>query len=465
MEAKAQQEQGQGAGVDWQLVVVYVNLAMYAFCFQMQQPVLPATVKALVVGDDSSQDWAQFQSMNGMMQLGGGLVSGVLSDKFGSKNLLLLSFASSALCYLLQAQATDMTMLYVSQLPTVFQHAFMGAAAFITDRTRPKDRAYMLGFNSVAYGVGMLFGPVLGGWLGQTDLTTSAWIAAVGSVISCASIQLLLTDERKFTPSSKATAPREPFSLAACLAVIAKPAVIVLAVIKVGGAMAMSIWHSTFYGGIAESEFGIDTQMLGMLTSYMAGVGMIVQLCGLLKYVTAAFSDRTINIGIGVILSVVFLATPLSSGGKDIAVALPLVGYTTNLACLQFMVLLIPITAAFTIVRSISTAQFTKSVSNATTGTIIGKPQTRLFLPLSSSYISNILSCSACPHRHRHGHRLYGAHCGPAHWRGNAVVRRPRRHLAALRVALPRHGALLCPPHGQRARGRQAEAALAGRRA
>ena len=34
--------------MDFQLFVVYANLAMYAFCFQMQQPVLPTTVKALV---------------------------------------------------------------------------------------------------------------------------------------------------------------------------------------------------------------------------------------------------------------------------------------------------------------------------------------------------------------------------------------------------------------------------------
>jgi|EP01046_Picozoa_sp_COSAG06_P041123 predicted MFS family arabinose efflux permease len=373
--------------MDFQLFVVYANLAMYAFCFQMQQPVLPATVKALVVGDDSAQEWAQFQSMNGMMQLGGGLVSGVLADKFGSKNLLLLSFAASALCYLLQAQATTMNMLYVSQIPTVFQHAFMGAAAFITDRTEPKERAHMLGFNAVAYGVGMLFGPVLGGWLGQTDLTTSAWIAAVGSVLSCASIQLLLSDERKFTPSSKASEPPEPFSLAACLAVITQPAVLVLAAIKVGGAMAMSIWHSTFYGGIAESEFGIDTQMLGVLTSYMAAVGMVVQVCGLVKYVTGAASDRTINIAVGCMLAVVFLAAPLTTAGKDTPVVVPVVGYTTNLACLQFMGLLIPITAAFTLIRSISTAQFTKSVSKATTGTIIGIDMgigsaVRIFAPL-----------------------------------------------------------------------------------
>jgi MFS family permease len=111
----------------------------------------------------------------------------VLADRFGSKTLLLLSFASSALCYLLQANADSMAMLYLSQIPTVFQHAFMGATAFITGRTGAKERPHMLGYNSVAYGVGMLFGPALGGWLGKTDLATSAWIAAAGSLVSCVS--------------------------------------------------------------------------------------------------------------------------------------------------------------------------------------------------------------------------------------------------------------------------------------
>ena len=86
-------------------------------------------------------------------------------------------------------------------------------------------------------------------------------------------------------------------------------------------------------------------------------------------------------------LAVVFLAAPLTTAGKDTPVVVPVVGYTTNLACLQFMGLLIPITAAFTLIRSISTAQFTKSVSKATTGTIIGIDMgigsaVRIFAPL-----------------------------------------------------------------------------------
>jgi MFS family permease len=89
------------SGAGPQLFVVYANLALYAFCYQMQQPVLPARVESLVVGD-SSDDWASLQSWFGIMQLAGGLLSGVLSDKFGAKSLLLLSFASSAVCYFMQ---------------------------------------------------------------------------------------------------------------------------------------------------------------------------------------------------------------------------------------------------------------------------------------------------------------------------------------------------------------------------
>ena len=58
------------SGAGQQLFVVYANLALYAFCYQMQQPVLPARVESLVVGD-SSDDWASLQSWFGIMQLAG----------------------------------------------------------------------------------------------------------------------------------------------------------------------------------------------------------------------------------------------------------------------------------------------------------------------------------------------------------------------------------------------------------
>ena len=367
------------ARIDRQLLVVYANLSLYAFCYQMQQPVLPATVKNLVVGESSAQEWAQLQSWFGIMQLGGGLVSGVLSDKFGSKTLLLLSFFSSALCYLMQANADTMAMLYLSQVPTIFQHAFMGATAFITDRTDAVTRAHMLGYCSVAYGVGMLFGPALGGWLGTghmgSDLSTSAWIAAAGSLLSCLSILLMLDDESKFTPSSSRDTPKEPFSFNACLKACMQPTVFKLAMIKVAGSLAMSVWHSAFYGGMAESDFGISIQQLGLLTSYLGALGMITQLSGFVKYTTVNYDDKTINMGVGGILAVIFILTPVCAESKGLAIRVfdgTGFGTTTNWATLQFLILLIPISAAFTLLRNLSTTQFTKCVGAAQAGTIIG---------------------------------------------------------------------------------------------
>ena len=58
------------AAIGPQLFVAYANLAIYAFCYHMQQPVLPARVESLVVGD-SSDDWASLQSWFGIMQLAG----------------------------------------------------------------------------------------------------------------------------------------------------------------------------------------------------------------------------------------------------------------------------------------------------------------------------------------------------------------------------------------------------------
>eukprot|EP01051_Picozoa_sp_SAG22_P015053 SAG22_NODE_1915_length_3318_cov_6.926996_4_plen_187_part_00 len=158
------------------------------------------------------------------MQLAGGLVSGVLSDRFGAKSLLLLSFASSAACYILQAKATDINMLYLSQVrapfhmdtvflfcaptvfpskavpfravpqvPTLFQHAFMAATAFITAKTPPAERAHMLGFNGVAYGVGMLFGPAIGGavfCLFVFAASSSVVVCSLGHLV-CFSLRVL----------------------------------------------------------------------------------------------------------------------------------------------------------------------------------------------------------------------------------------------------------------------------------
>lgn len=132
----------------------------------------------------------------------------------------------------------------------------------------------------------------------------------------------------------------------------------------------MSVWHSAFYGGIAESDFGIDVAQLGLLTSYAGALGMLTQLSGLIKFTSTRFSDRTINMCVGLLLAAVFIFMTPPTGFRESEMTV--LGYKTNLATLLLMALLVPITACFTLVRSLSTAQFTKSVPADKAGTIIG---------------------------------------------------------------------------------------------
>lgn len=156
----------------------------------MQQPLQPYLVESLIKAEDASAKYyyAAFKSFGGLLQVLGSLFSGWLADRFGTKAVLLLSFGSSAASYALAAGATDVRMLFLSLLPTVFQHAILGARAYVfivaDDETRPARLSYI----SVMYGLGYVVGPTLGGQLGKVSLQLAASAAAVGSVLSLLSI-------------------------------------------------------------------------------------------------------------------------------------------------------------------------------------------------------------------------------------------------------------------------------------
>lgn len=58
------------------------------------------------------------------MQTLGSLLAGPCLDRFGAKGGFILSFLASALSYLLLSQATNLNLLYLSKIPTIFQVSF-----------------------------------------------------------------------------------------------------------------------------------------------------------------------------------------------------------------------------------------------------------------------------------------------------------------------------------------------------
>jgi len=103
------------------------------------------------------------QTAFGVAQLLGGPLYGRFGDLYGSQTAFAISFVSAFFSYLILGFADTLLIVFLSRLCSVFMHSMQGAQMIITDVSTPAQRSEWLGKTSVSYGVGMLFGPALGG--------------------------------------------------------------------------------------------------------------------------------------------------------------------------------------------------------------------------------------------------------------------------------------------------------------
>ena len=104
---------------------------------------------------------------------------GRLSDRWGRRPIVLIGILTSIVGYLIFGLADSLALLFASRLLTGFGNANIGAAqAIIADVTDEENRAKGMGIIGAAFGLGFIFGPALGGFLGQISPTAPAFGAA-----------------------------------------------------------------------------------------------------------------------------------------------------------------------------------------------------------------------------------------------------------------------------------------------
>ncbi len=126
-------------------------------------------------------------------QLVSGPLLGRLSDFTGRKPLLLVSQAGTFAGFLILAFAPS---LWVVFLARVIDGATAGnlslAQAYISDITRPEDRAKSFGVIGIAFGMGFLIGPAISGYLAKFDYRDPIFAAAGLSATSILATYFLL---------------------------------------------------------------------------------------------------------------------------------------------------------------------------------------------------------------------------------------------------------------------------------
>lgn len=129
---------------------------------------------------------------------------GKLSDHIGRKPVLLICLGGGAISYVMLGLATELWMVYASRAFAGLMAGNFGVAtAMIGDISSPKSRAKNMGLVGAAFGLGMVFGPFLGGVLaGDSGNFTLPCIVA-GAVSIAAMLAGWLFLQESLTPEKR----------------------------------------------------------------------------------------------------------------------------------------------------------------------------------------------------------------------------------------------------------------------
>lgn len=264
------------------LLIVYLNVILYATCFQIQRPLEPFLVDKLRAGNSGSNDeYARLQSFFSIVQMLGSLISGKFLDRFGPKGGFLISFGASGLSYWILSKSTSMNILYLSKVPTIFQAGFLCAQLAATLVTQDgSDRVQALGRLTVCYTIGSIAGPAIGGFLGASgDYYFGATLAVYGSILSMVLTLLMPNLEvsinsRENPKANSSERASSDINNDSSISHVFKLVWIFL-VAKVVTSLANST-SATAMPLILKNIYGLNEQSLGMCMSAMSFVNAVV---------------------------------------------------------------------------------------------------------------------------------------------------------------------------------------------
>jgi len=170
-------------GAAFTFILIMVGLDFLAF--GIIAPVLPDLIRQFEGGD-----FARASSITGYfgfawatMQFIFSPILGAWSDRFGRRPVILISCFGLSIDYVFMALAPSLRWLLVGRIISGITTSNVSTAfAYVTDVTKPEERAKPFGLISAAFGLGFVIGPAVGGWLGNMNLRFPFWAAAALSL-------------------------------------------------------------------------------------------------------------------------------------------------------------------------------------------------------------------------------------------------------------------------------------------
>jgi len=339
------------------LFILSFTLLVVMLGYGMVMPIMPFYIEHFGAGG-AELGW--LMSTYSLMQLICAPVWGILSDRYGRKPILSVGVLGYAVTLFMFGIARSFAMLFIARsLSGILSSATMPTAmAYIGDNTPQKEKSKGMGQLGAMVGVGVILGPLMGGWLSSDSLSLPFFIGSGFAFLALLLVIFFLPESRFASPSTGSLPPLNeqtpavqpvpvqpeaagPRLIDIYLRVLLSPAGILLLLIFI-----MSFGMTNFQGMIGlyvVDKFAFNTKQVGAIWMVM-GIVLIVGQGGLVGPLTKKLGDLTlIKIGllggaIGFVLvafAVDYITTLLALGFFILALALigpALNSYISNFA-------------------------------------------------------------------------------------------------------------------------------------
>lgn len=249
---------------------------------------------------------------------------GRLSDRVGRRPVLLWSIAASVVGMVLLGVSRSLVLLFIARIWSGIATANIAVAqAYIADVTTPETRAKGMGLLGMAFGLGFIIGPFVGGELGRFEVmgqkgTLACFVAAglslVNLVMAFFTLPESLPPERRAQTTTSVTR-RRVLDLGALRSVASRPGMAV--------ALLVSFFSIFWFAGMEvtyrlfnEDGFGMTVVQTGRVFAFVGVVAVVVQ-GGLIHRLSRRFGEvKLIRAGLAS-MALGFAITGYSAGAPS----------------------------------------------------------------------------------------------------------------------------------------------------
>ena len=163
----------------YKLWIIISIVALNSIGFSIVLPLLPFLISQYLPPHQVVVGMSVLMSVFAACTFFAAPVFGALSDRYGRKNLLIISLLGSVIGYVLFGIGGAMWVLFLGRIIDGLTAGNISILfAYISDTTEPKERSKWFGYIGATMGLGKIGGPALGGLLGSISLSLPFYITA-----------------------------------------------------------------------------------------------------------------------------------------------------------------------------------------------------------------------------------------------------------------------------------------------